>query len=189
MSAELPVNKVQMHEELCSTMSQGHCRNWRKYLWLPLVLFSTSYLSSPTFPPCMQTTASAHHTALAVICSLFFAIPPFFFSSYRQWPRKRLGATTSDRRWRMAFCCVSKYSACIRQLSSTSYSCSCLLSWGSGLWCKCCWYFPDGPPAGSFCVFVIHLKWRDSRGCFMQWLSEWDLPSVLGLNHMKCNLF
>lgn len=50
-----------MHGELCSTMSQGHCRNWRKYLWLPLVLFSTSYLSSPTFPPCIQTTASSSH--------------------------------------------------------------------------------------------------------------------------------
>lgn len=146
------MNKEHIHEELCSAMSQGHCRNWRKFLWLPLVLFSTSYLSSPGFPPCTQTTASSHHTAPAIVCyKLFFAFPLFFFF-YRQWPRKRLGATTSDRRWRMAFCCASKYSACVRHPSSTSHSCSSLLSSGSGLLCKCCWYFPDGPPAGSLLV-------------------------------------
>lgn len=159
--AELPVKKKKSAHawRILPNMSQGLCRNWRKYLWLPLILFSTSYLSYPPFPPCMQTTASTHHC-----CSLFFAFPMFFFLFFfnRQWPRKHLGATTSDRRWRMAFCCVSKYSACVRHLSRTSHLCSRLLPPGSGLWCKCCWYFPDGPPA---CPLFV---WRDSRGCLLQ---------------------
>lgn len=164
--------------QLCPRDTVGTGGNTSDFLWY--CSLHPTFLLQPSHPACKPQPPLITQPWLE-FAHCFLQPPPhplcFFF--YRQWPRKHLGAVTSDRRWRMAFCCVSKYSAYVMQRSSTSHSCSSQLSWGSGLWCKC-WYFPDGPPAGSLCLFVIHLKCRDSRGCFMRWLSEicllcWDL--------------
>lgn len=148
-----------MHEEFCPICPRdtvGTGGNTSDFLWY--CSRHPTFLIHPSHPACKP------QPPLITAAHCFFAFPMFCFVFFfnRQWPRKHLGATTSDRRWRMAFCCVSKYSACVRHLSWTSHLCSRLLPPGSGLWCKCCWYFPDGPPAGP--LFV----WRDGRSCFLQ---------------------
>lgn len=169
-------------------MSQGHCRNWRKYLWLPLVLFSTSYLSSPGFPPCMQTTASSHHTAPAIICyKLFFAFPFFFFftgsDQENVWER-RLPIGAGE--WHSAVR-VSTPPVLGTPLQPATRAVVCF---PRGLdFCVSVADISQTDLRLGRCWFVVPVKWQDSRGSSVPRRLEWDLPSVLGFNEMKLRLF
>lgn len=134
----------------------------------------------------MQTTASSHHTALAIICyKLFSAFPLFFTGSDQEnvWER-RLPFSAGE--WHSAVR-VSTPPVSDTPLQPATRAVVCF---PRGLdFCVSVADISQTDPRLGRCRFVVPVKWQDSRGSSVARRLERDLPSVLGFNEMKRRLF